>query len=361
MLKAGIDLIEFSMDAGDPDTYAIVRPPHRGAPRDPQQWWDNHVGNVRAALAMRKEFRTTNRIVVSMIRQDIMEGKMDAAVKFWMEDVGVDEVITRKFLSWDDNTTIPLGHALDPHLYKTMPTEQKEPCVWPFERMNVDTLGRVALCGQDISFKTATLFPNVNDATLKEIWQGERFNWYRRLHLEGQRRRGVALPRLLGLARRHPRLGVRLAEGAQALGRSRAGSDEAGPRRRRRGLSAAVTTSQARAGEGPVPGGVAYFGYGELGVAGLRTLISLGARVVAVMIPGNRSGPGVDKVREAAGQYAVPLLVQPPRSSVEPFAGVLRNLSPDLILMWSYSMLLPPPVLTIPAKGAVNVHGGLLP
>jgi len=186
ILRAGIDLIEFSMDAGDADTYAIVRPPHRGAPRDPQQWWANHVGNVRAALAMRKELRTTNRIVVSMIRQDIMEGKMEAAIKFWMEEIGVDEVITRKFLSWDDNTTIQLGHALDPHLYKKMPTEKKEPCVWPFERMNVDTLGRVALCGQDISFKTAPLFPNVNDATLKEIWQGERFNWYRQLHLDGK-------------------------------------------------------------------------------------------------------------------------------------------------------------------------------
>ena len=185
-LKAGIDLVEFSMDAGDAETYAKVRPPHGGAPRDPQKWFDNHVSNVRAALAMRKEFRTTNRIVVSMIRQDIMEGKMEAAVKFWMEDVGVDEVITRKFLSWDDNTTIQLGHAMDPHLYKHMPGERKEPCVWPFERLNVDTLGRIALCGQDISFKTADLFPNVNDVTLKEIWQGERFNWYRRLHLEGK-------------------------------------------------------------------------------------------------------------------------------------------------------------------------------
>ena len=107
-------------------------------------------------------------------------------VKFWMEEVGVDEVITRKFLSWDDNTTIQLGHALDPHLYKRIPTEKNEPCVWPFERLNVDTLGRVALCGQDISFKTAPLFPNVNDASLKEIWHGERFNWYRKLHLDGK-------------------------------------------------------------------------------------------------------------------------------------------------------------------------------
>src|SRR5439155_17211374 len=97
---------------------------------------------------------------------EAIEGKLDEAIRFWTKDVGVDEVITRKFLSWDDNTTISLGHSLDPHLYQHVPAGRKEPCVWPFERMNVDTLGRVALCGQDISFHTSSLFPNVNDPTL---------------------------------------------------------------------------------------------------------------------------------------------------------------------------------------------------
>ena len=42
VIDAGIDLIEFSMDAGDAATYAQVRPPHRGGPpRDPEQWWQD--------------------------------------------------------------------------------------------------------------------------------------------------------------------------------------------------------------------------------------------------------------------------------------------------------------------------------
>jgi MoaA/NifB/PqqE/SkfB family radical SAM enzyme len=186
VLKAGIDLIEFSMDAGDAETYAIVRPPHGGPPRDVQKWWGNAVDNVRTALALRKAYRTGNRIVVSIIRQQQIEGKLEAAVDFWLKDVGVDEVITRKFLTWDDNTHIQIGRALDPHLYSHLPTTKQEPCVWPFERLNVDTLGRIALCGQDISFRTSQLFPNANDVSIKEIWQGERFNWYRSLHLEGR-------------------------------------------------------------------------------------------------------------------------------------------------------------------------------
>src|SRR5262245_27090240 len=47
LIRAGIDLIEFSMDAADPETYAIVRPPHGGPPRNPQKWWDDVLDNVR--------------------------------------------------------------------------------------------------------------------------------------------------------------------------------------------------------------------------------------------------------------------------------------------------------------------------
>jgi len=186
LLRAPIDLIEFSMDAGDAETYARVRPPHGGSPRDPDQWWAKQVDNVRAALALRRQLRATSRIVVSIIRQEAIEDRLQQAVDFWIKEIGVDEVLTRKFLTWDDNTAIPFGKALDPHLYRDLPAEKKEPCVWPFERLNIDTLGRIALCGQDIAFRTAGFFPNANDVSIKEIWQGEVFNRYRRLHLEGR-------------------------------------------------------------------------------------------------------------------------------------------------------------------------------
>jgi len=186
LVRAHIDLIEFSMDAGDAQTYAVLRPPHGGPVRNPTQWWERMVSNVRAALEFRKALRAPSRVVVSIIRQEAMEGKLDAAVQFWLKDVGVDEVITRKFLTWDDNTSISFGSALDRHLYADLLTERKDPCVWPFERLNVDTLGRVALCGQDIGFRTAELFPTVWEKSIREIWQGEAFAWYRRMHLEGR-------------------------------------------------------------------------------------------------------------------------------------------------------------------------------
>jgi MoaA/NifB/PqqE/SkfB family radical SAM enzyme len=185
VLRAGIDLIEFSMDASDAETYAVLRPPRGGRPSDIHKWWGRQLETVRHALELRKQLQATTRMVVSIIRQEAVEGRIDEAVDFWLAQ-GVDDVITRKFLSWDDNTTINLGRSLDKHLYADLPSEKKDPCVWPFERLNVDTLGRIALCGQDISFRTSSQFPNLNDSSIKEIWHSEAFNWYRRMHLEGR-------------------------------------------------------------------------------------------------------------------------------------------------------------------------------
>jgi MoaA/NifB/PqqE/SkfB family radical SAM enzyme len=186
IISAGTDLIEFSMDAGDAETYAQLRPPRGGLLKPAEEWWEDQVNNVRAALDLRKKLRKPTRVVVSLIRQDAIEGKLEKAIKFWIEEIGVDEVITRKFLTWDDNTQIPQGKAMDKHLYHDLPTAKEQPCVWPFERLNVDTLGRISLCGQDISFRTSELFPNANEQSIKEIWQGEMFTWYRKMHLEGR-------------------------------------------------------------------------------------------------------------------------------------------------------------------------------
>lgn len=186
LIRSRIDLIEFSMDAADAETYSIVRPPRGGAPRDPNRWWQDKLSNIRFALQLRKELKSPTRIVVSIIRQKIIENKIDDAVRFWIDEIKVDEVITRKFLTWDDNTSISFENSADTHLYADLPTEKKEPCVWPFERLNVDTLGQIALCGQDISFRTAGNFPNANDVSIKKIWLGAMFNWYREMHLSGR-------------------------------------------------------------------------------------------------------------------------------------------------------------------------------
>jgi methionyl-tRNA formyltransferase len=64
-----------------------------------------------------------------------------------------------------------------------------------------------------------------------------------------------------------------------------------------------------------------------------------------------------------AAELGVPLIIQPRHDApgYAAFSARLGDLRPDLFLVNSYSMLLRPDALAVPRRGAVNLHGGLLP
>ena len=106
---------------------------------------------------------------------------------------------------------------------------------------------------------------------------------------------------------------------------------------------------------------VVFFGYGELAVAGLDALTEVQARITALVVPSNRTGADVEVARRAAVARGVPVWIQPGRSQIATFVDQLRAAAPDVLVVWSYSMILPGELLQVPRLGAVNVHGGLLP
>ncbi len=67
--------------------------------------------------------------------------------------------------------------------------------------------------------------------------------------------------------------------------------------------------------------------------------------------------PPVKMVAARAGVEVVPpVSVRRPR-----FAAWLRRVAPDLLLVAAYGKILPPAVLAIPPRGALNIHASLLP
>ena len=92
---------------------------------------------------------------------------------------------------------------------------------------------------------------------------------------------------------------------------------------------------------------VVVFGYGELGIAAAQALTDAGARFVALVVPSNRSGDDVDRIVAFAAKQGFPVWVQPPRRAVEPFVRQLRSAAPDVMVVWSYSMILPQDVLDV--------------
>lgn len=70
-----------------------------------------------------------------------------------------------------------------------------------------------------------------------------------------------------------------------------------------------------------------------------------------------------EKLQKLAQNHNISFFVQPKKTSpnYRVFLQTLQTLSPDLILVNSYSMLLAPEVIAIPRLGALNIHGALLP
>ncbi len=170
LLAAGVDLVEFSVDACDKETYGVVR---KGLDFDELQ------ENVRRMLLLRSQMRSTTKVIASAVNQNGVD--INAVERYWVEGIGVDYLIKRKFLTWGANTDLDPAWSADPGAYLNT---DEVPCPFIFERLNIDTRGNVMVCGYDISANTS--MGNVNRESIRDIWHGEGFRYYREKHLAGR-------------------------------------------------------------------------------------------------------------------------------------------------------------------------------
>ena len=170
LLIAGVDMIEFSVDAADAENYHRVR-----AGLD----WQTLLANVERMVRIRNEIGSTTKIIASGINQQGID--LEAVAAFW--EPLVDSFQKRKYLTWGINDP---SCSADPTPY--LPPEERIPCPFIFERLNIDSRGKVLVCGFDISGDTD--MGNIHVRSIKEIWHGEGFEYYRRMHLE---RRGTEI------------------------------------------------------------------------------------------------------------------------------------------------------------------------
>jgi methionyl-tRNA formyltransferase len=110
---------------------------------------------------------------------------------------------------------------------------------------------------------------------------------------------------------------------------------------------------------------IVFAGSPEFALPSLGALLALGHRPVAVLTqPDRPAGRGralsASPVKRRALELGLPVL-QP--ATLKDAAGLdlVRGLAPDLLVVVAYGLILPPAVLAVPARGAVNVHASLLP
>lgn len=104
------------------------------------------------------------------------------------------------------------------------------------------------------------------------------------------------------------------------------------------------------------------FGYHDVGDRCLRVLLSLGVDVPLVVThkPDPDEVPWFANVAQTAQDYNIPVLTpdEPDQAGLE---RVLSELRPDFLFSFYYRRMLSPALLQHARRGALNVHGSLLP
>ncbi|MBO4292855.1 MAG: methionyl-tRNA formyltransferase [Clostridia bacterium] len=98
----------------------------------------------------------------------------------------------------------------------------------------------------------------------------------------------------------------------------------------------------------------------------LEALYNNGHEILAVVTnPDKPKGRGMKMVASPVKEFAIEKglkIYQPEKvRKNEEFINEIKSLNPDVICVVAYGKILPQEILDIPKKGAINVHGSLLP
>jgi MoaA/NifB/PqqE/SkfB family radical SAM enzyme len=166
LLDSGVHMIDISIDAASPKTYANVR--IKGDLKVTR-------ANVLNLLSWIKQTGSSTKVVVSFIEQPQNQHETADFKTYWSEQ-GVDAVVVRRLHS-------AAGSVIN--VAQNMRAEQqgevRRPCVYPWERIILTPRGYLAFCPADWCHGSSIC--DYRDMTVVETWQSEFYSQLRDAHL----------------------------------------------------------------------------------------------------------------------------------------------------------------------------------
>ena len=104
------------------------------------------------------------------------------------------------------------------------------------------------------------------------------------------------------------------------------------------------------------------FAYHNVGVRCLSVLLAQGVKVLLVVTHRDNPGENIwfESVAELAALHGIPVIM-PDNPNDPAVVAQIRALEPDFFFSFYYREMLKAPLLAIPNRGALNMHGSLLP
>ena len=177
LLETGIDTVLFSIDGVKKETHEKIR---RGVN------FERVVGNCQSIIKMRNEEDYKTRFVIRFIRQDSNQGEWDAFREFWRSKLSIEK---RDLMILYGANTMGGEIYSKRDLIKEQeedPDIEKQPCHMVFDRLIVLSDGSVPLCCEDTP-KAKYCLGNVKESSPIEIFNCEKLDKIRKIHLEGKK------------------------------------------------------------------------------------------------------------------------------------------------------------------------------
>ena len=166
LLEAGVHMIDISIDAFSEPTYAKVRV--GGDLRVTRE-------NVLRLLDWSRQTANGTKVVVSFVEQPQNTHEAGAFKAFW-EDHGADYVIIRRLHSAAGAVIDASKIVRAKHL-----REARRPCVYPWERINLNPKGNLFFC--PIDWVRGSELADYRETTIRDTWRGRAYEALRRAHL----------------------------------------------------------------------------------------------------------------------------------------------------------------------------------
>jgi MoaA/NifB/PqqE/SkfB family radical SAM enzyme len=166
LLEAGVHMIDISIDAFRPETYAQIRV---GGELEVTRT------NVLNLMRWVRETGAKTKVVVSYVEQPQNQAETADFDRYWKAQ-GADYVVIRRLHSCS-GAKIELAS-----IRRKENTElARRPCLYPWERIVVNARGDLSFCPSD--WVHGSLVANYKDTTIFDTWRGDFYRRLREAHL----------------------------------------------------------------------------------------------------------------------------------------------------------------------------------
>jgi MoaA/NifB/PqqE/SkfB family radical SAM enzyme len=166
LLAAGINVVDVSIDAYSPETYAKIRC---------QGNLDVTRANTLRLIELAKRRPGKTKVVVSYVEMPENQAETATFETFW-KDQGADYVVIRRLHSCS-GAKISLAEIRR----GANEAVERRPCLYPWERICINARGDLAFCPSD--WVHGSFIADYRSTTIHDEWQGEFYKRLRQAHL----------------------------------------------------------------------------------------------------------------------------------------------------------------------------------